>query len=428
MNSLYTTEVPVASNCWQNTGVKNTCVWQVTVNEVNPNVVFAAFWDMGLWRSMDHGSTWESCNNLGYSGNWTEPLINGTQQGIGGNSHSVVTDPARANMVWAALGGDQGQTLYLLKSTNYGEFDSWQPSSGLPATYNVYGLSIDRHSPSTNRILFCTADGDVYRSANDGSGWSSVLTGMNCQCTQVDYTNSNYVYAGGDGGFFRSSAGGNAASWTNVGLAEMTAVSCIQCDPSNPGWIYVACYGNGSSVTGLYRSTNRGATWQKILADYFLQGVAVDSKNSNNLYAASSSNESWGWYDTRSQGVLYSRNCGLTWQQANEGLSWPFAFTLAVDGRNPSYVFLGSPGSGFQRRQFTDLVTIRVNALAIQNGQFQLSWNCDPGWNYQVMKKSRLSDAWTNVALVPSVGEATNYWTYVNPATRSFYQVVGFAP
>lgn len=133
-NALYTKEAPPGSNRWRDTGLKNTCVWQVRLSQADPNVVFAAFWDMGLWRSLDHGETWESCNNLGYSGNWKEPLVKGTPQGIGGNARSIAPDPSRPNVVWATVGGDQNEPLHLLRSANYGRFDSWQVASGLPAT------------------------------------------------------------------------------------------------------------------------------------------------------------------------------------------------------------------------------------------------------------------------------------------------------
>lgn len=216
------------------------------------------------------------------------------------------------------------------------------------------GVSVDRSSPATNRILFCTGEGNVYRGTNDGLAWSPVMSGNNCQYTEVDFTDAHYVYAGGDGGFFRSAGGGVNGSWTNAGLPEMTAVKAIRCDPSNRGWVYVACFGGGKAAKGLYRSKDRGATWQKLLSDYFLRDVALDPKHPNNLYAASSSNETWGWYDSRSRGFLYSRDGGATWKQANEGLSWPFAATIDVDAHDPSCVFLGSPGLGFQRRRFSD--------------------------------------------------------------------------
>lgn len=351
-HALYTRETPPKSNRWKNTGIKNTCVWDIQVSEANPRLVYAGFWDMGLWRSLDHGETWESCNNLLFSGNWTEPLVRGTKQGIGGNCRSITTDPVRANMVWATVGGDLGQALHLLRSTNSGRFDSWEEAGGIPKTSSVMGLSLDRQSPTNQRTLFCTAEGTVFRSTDDGLRWHAVFETNGCQYTQADRSNSRFVYAGGNGGFFRSIQHGAPASWRKVGIAEMTSVKAIACDPSNAGWVYVACYGDGRSNKGLYRSKDYGERWEKLLGDYFLRGVAIDPKNPKNLYAGSSSNESWGRYDARSKGVLFSRDGGATWNQANEGLSWPFAAVLQVDPGDSSVVFVGSPGLGFQKRRF----------------------------------------------------------------------------
>ena len=76
------------------------------------------------------------------------------------------------------------------------------------------------------RTLFVTADGDVYKSMNDGGSWSKVSTGLNCQYTLVDRTYTNYIYAGGDGGFYRSTNCGSA--WIKVGLTEMVSVYDIK--------------------------------------------------------------------------------------------------------------------------------------------------------------------------------------------------------
>ena len=165
----------------------------------------------------------------------------------------------------------------------------------------------------------------------------------------------------------------------------------------------------------------------RLLSDFFLRDVAVDPKNPNNLYAASSSNETWGWDDSRSQGFLYSRDGGLTWKQANEGLSWPFAATIAVDPNDPSYVFLGSPGLGFQRRRFSDLIRLRLNGPRVQNGTCQLSWNSESGWTYKVLRKTLLTNVWTELAVVPSAGTVTGYSDALSSAGPTFYQVSGLS-
>jgi len=92
-----------------------------------------------------------------------------------------------------------------------------------------------------------------------------------------------------------------------------------------------------------------------MLNDDFLRGVAVDPKNPMNIYAASSSARDSGGYNPNSHGLLFTRDGGKTWKQANEGLSWPFAWCVEVDPNDPSFVFGGFNGQNFKKRQFSDV-------------------------------------------------------------------------
>ena len=332
-------------------GLKNTNPWDIAISEANSNIIYAAFWDMGLWRSLDHGASWQSSNYIPLTGNWTSSVNGNSLQGCGGNSRTVAADPTRENVVWATIGGDQNQTEYLCKSTNYGKFDSWQQSAGLPATSQIYGLSVDYNSSATQRTIYITADGDVYKSTTDGLTWIKKTTGLNVQYTLADRFDSNYVYAGGKGGFYRSTDGGT--NFTKVGTSEMTNVNDIKADPNNPTWIYTVCTGTDK---GLYRSKDNGTSWTKILTDRYARGIAVDPKNPDNLYFASSSAYDSGGYNSASKGVMISRDGGLTFRSANQGVSWPFAWCIEVDPNDTSYVFAGMNGSGFQMRKFSDVI------------------------------------------------------------------------
>jgi photosystem II stability/assembly factor-like uncharacterized protein len=166
----------------------------------------------------------------------------------------------------------------------------------------------------------------------------------------TDRTNSGTVYAGGKNGFYKSTDGG--INWVKTGSPEMLSVFDIKADPSNKGWVYVVCFGRG---LGLYLSKDSGITWEKVLNDDYLRGIAVDPKNPKNLYAAASSARDAGGYNPNSHGVLITRDGGITWKQANEGLSWPFAWCIAVDPKDPSFVFGGFNGQNCKKRQFSDV-------------------------------------------------------------------------
>jgi len=350
IHPLWTREPIIGSGWWITTGMENSNPWTLEISKADPNVIYEGYWDMGMWRSLDHGQTWQSCNNTDLTQAWNSKVDGISKQGCGGNTRTICADPSRANVVWATIGGDQRETENVCRSTNFGKFDSWEKTTGLPMTSNIFGLSVDYNSPSTDRTLFVTADGDIYKSVNDGVNWSAISTGMNCQFTLVDRFDQNYIYAGGRSGFYRSTDGG--LNWTKTGLPEMVSINNIKPDPSHPGWVYVVCFGSNK---GLYLSKDRGTTWQKMLNDDFLRGVAVDPKNPMNIYAASSSARDSGGYSPNSHGLLFTRDGGKTWKQANEGLSWPFAWCVEVDPNDPSFVFGGFNGQNFKKRQFSDV-------------------------------------------------------------------------
>ncbi len=164
------------------------------------------------------------------------------------------------------------------------------------------------------------------------------------------------------GGVWRSAAGGKPDTWEQVGTPEMkgsingdiwdygwSGVMDIVTDPLHPGWVYAAVFGSGK---GLYRSQDKGNTWEKLLTDNFLRNVAISPVNSDVIYAASSKPLNSGGYDPSSHGVMRSTDGGQTWTPVNEGLSWPFASEIEIDPVHPASVMIASPGEGCNVRNF----------------------------------------------------------------------------
>ncbi|MEE9439043.1 MAG: T9SS type A sorting domain-containing protein [Saprospiraceae bacterium] len=347
-NNIFTDEI--APNQWKSRGFDNVNMMDVSISKANPDIIFTAYFDIGLWRSLDSGVSWQSCNDESYSGNW---------QGNGGNCSTVVTDPDRSNVVWATQSGNQSgeSPTHLLKNTNTGDKTNWTLSdSGLPIE-EIMGLSIDENSPIDARVLYVTALGDVYKSSNDGASWTSVLNGEGFRFTAVDYINDNLIYSGGENGLWRSSDGG--ANWMDISHPQMKASSGIgfwdreydgvfdiKTDPNNENWIYVTVLGNNK---GLYKSIDKGNNWIKILTDDYMRKVAIVPRESNMLYATSSSAFDAGGYDVNSNGIWFSDDGGQTWSQHNHDMAYPFALAIAIDNTIDPIVFVGSPGSGFQK-------------------------------------------------------------------------------
>ena len=345
---------PVSPGWWRGRGLDNTNVLALAVSAAAPSQVYAGYFDIGCQRSLDGGDSWQSCNHPDYTGGW---------QGFGGNTTTIVADPARPGVVWLTQGNRvDPPDMTLLRSTAAGERSSWTfANTGMPRGY-VTGLSLDPSSPVAQRTLFVTSGGDVYRSSDDGTSWNRVFACGGCRVTAVDTFDGDLVFAGGESGLFRSTAGGQAGTWARVGPPEFAAtgrsplyweegwqgVSAIHPDPARPGWVWVAVYGPGR---GVYRSTDGGVGWLQLRSDDYQRAVAVDPQNPQRVYATASSVFTSGGSPT-SSGVTRSVDGGATWAPANEGLAWPFAIPLVVDPGDSSLVWVGAPGTGFHRRRF----------------------------------------------------------------------------
>ncbi len=357
--NLYTRQT--APGNWQSTGIDNTVMFDISISPANSKDIYLGFYDIGCWHSSNGGISWMNCNDPSSTTKFVNGRLDGWR-GYGGNTTTILADPSRVGVVWAAQTSDLSYPFTLLRSNNGAV--SWQKSnSGLPNT-SLSGLSMDVNSPKDNRILFIAADKNIYRSTDDGWHWSLVFNCGGCWYTAVDHFNSSIVYAGGNAGLFVSDQGGASGSWAQVNDPDFvgsgdnpwdggswSGISRIVPDPVMAGRVYVTFLGSGG---GLYRSDDRGQTWTKLLTDDYMRGVVVNPINPKIIYATSSSSSCCGGDPANSHGVLRSIDGGLTWAQVNEGMAWPFANPIAIDPNNPAIVWVGSPGTGFQRRDFND--------------------------------------------------------------------------
>ncbi|SIS49490.1 Por secretion system C-terminal sorting domain-containing protein [Zobellia uliginosa] len=339
----------IGNKGWQSTGVDNLVNVDMAISPKDPNLIYLGLADMGIWRSLNKGVSWENCN--------TDDPKYGWGDGKGGNFHSIVADPSRANVVWVTC-----KEGYILKSTDKGEKSSWtEVNRGILSNKYVNGLSMNVKSPSNNRILYVTANGDVYKSTNDGNNWTRVLKDKFCNYTAVDQFNGEIVYAGGTKGLWRSTNGGR--NWSRLNqLNDLPAnnetldirnkgykgISDIVTDPNHQNWVYVAVNGFGEN-RGLFRSKDKGNTWKKLLTDKYMRKVAIMPKNSNIIYATSSSAMGSGGLLEGSNGIWFSNDGGNTWSKQNQKAAYPLFNAIDISNEDRPYVLAGSQGTGFQK-------------------------------------------------------------------------------
>ena len=381
INNLSTKKI--ANNEWISTGLDNINGNALDVNADNPNVIYVGGYDLGFWYTKNHGKSWTRAQpNYNQYSNYVWDLGKvpvdsyAAVRGGGSNVNTLISDPQKASTVWATFSKTQyGGETGLFKSTNYGE--SWiKLSAGLPKgkdAVRMYGLSLDINSPINKRTLYITVDGSVYKSIDGGTSWSLVLknkTSGGLKFTRVDNFNHNLVFAGGEGGLWRSPDAGK--HWQAIGgkyrkemkniqkksrndivptnsdgaIKPWEGIFDIKTDPNNKFRVYVVAYGKGK---GLYRSDNAGQSFKKLLTDDFMRGVAIAKHNSNIIYATSSSSYHSGRQgEAPSAGVRYSSDGGKSWKDANANMAWKLAGRVAIDTMDKPSVWLWSPGTGVQ--------------------------------------------------------------------------------
>ncbi|MBC7901985.1 MAG: glycosyl hydrolase, partial [Gemmatimonadaceae bacterium] len=222
-----------------------------------------------------------------------------------------------------------------------------------PGTMSGRISAIEGVNEDGKTIYVGTAGGGIWKTTNGGASYKSVFDKY-CQsigALAIDQKSPRIIYAGtgesnmrnsvsiGDGLYKSTDAGDN---WTKIGLDSTEHIAKIAIDPKNPNNVFVAAPGplwSDSKHRGLYKSTDAGKTWEKILYINEKAGcadVALDPRNPEIVYAST-------WEFRRlpylfnsggtGSGMYKSSDGGKTWKEVTNGLpAKPFgriAFTLA---------------------------------------------------------------------------------------------------
>lgn len=132
----------------------------------------------------------------------------------------------------------------------------------------------------------------------------------------------------GDGVYKSTDAG---KTWTNVGLENSRQIARMRVHPNDPDTVYVAVQGNpwgGSEERGVYKTTDGGSSWEKSLYINDLTGatdISMDVSNPRILYAAMWDHDRKPWRvrsggGSNSSAIYKTTDGGASWEKIGKGL------------------------------------------------------------------------------------------------------------
>lgn len=206
--------------------------------------------------------------------------------------------------------------------------------------------------------------GGVFKTRDFGSRWENVSDGFfaspSIGAIRVAPSDPDVVWVGTGSealrsnviqgtGVYRSVDAGK--SWSFVGLAEAGQIGAVEVDPRDPDVAYVAVVGKAfrpSAERGLYRTTDGGETWERILFVSERTGIVdveISPADPNVLYAAAWTAERKPWTirsGSEEGGVFRSMDGGSTWARLADGLPGGVIgkADLAVTPADPARVYV----------------------------------------------------------------------------------------
>ena len=234
----------------------------------------------------------------------------------------------------ALLAVGSGPAAGIAQTLSPGHLDGLAPREIGPATMSGRIVDMDVVEMDTRVIYLATSTGGVWKSTDNGIRWQALFQHEAVHSLGdivVHQRDTSVVWVGtgerasrqssgwGDG-VYKSTDGGE--TWTNMGLPESHHGGRVVLHPDDPDVVYVAAMGHlwgPNEERGLYKSTDGGETWSRILhvdAETGAVDVAMDPSDPDILYAAmyQRRRRPWGFHGGGPGSGLYkSTDAGATW-------------------------------------------------------------------------------------------------------------------
>jgi photosystem II stability/assembly factor-like uncharacterized protein len=325
-------------------------IGDLAVNPKNPAQYYVAVASGGVWKTNNAGTTYFPIfdNEASYS--------------IG----CITLAPGNENIVWVGTGENNNQRSVAYGDGVYKSEDggkSWK-NMGLKNSEHIGMIQVD---PRNHNVVYVAAYGPLwseggerglYKTEDGGNSWKKVLetdvhTGVNE--VHLDPRNPDVIYAvthqrrrhvftylgGGPGsGVHKSEDGGKTWKQVKGGMPTGDFVGRIglAISPVNPDYVYAIVETSGDDK-GVYRSTDRGASWEKRggfnTSGNYYQEIFCDPKDVNKVFAM----DTW---------LHHSEDGGKNFKASGEKSKHVDNHAIWVDPNNTNHWLVGCDGGIYE--------------------------------------------------------------------------------
>ncbi len=261
----------------------------------------------GVYRTVDGGESWEHISDQI-------------------NVESLALDPRTHDRIYVGTwrqgtrSDDGGKTWKLI-------------NNGMVLDTDMFSITIDRYNPDKVWVSTC---GWVYSTPNRGENWTRFRDGFNnrrIHDIELDPCDQDSIYAGSVAGLYHSQDGGK--TWYTISDESMV-VNTIALHPQRPGRVILGVEGDG-----VYLSNDNAKTFTRTcdgLRNLTITSVAADASQPKSVYAAVA-------FGGASSGIYRSSDAGATWSRlATNDLPQVLSLLIADD---PEVKFVAGTEKGF---------------------------------------------------------------------------------
>jgi photosystem II stability/assembly factor-like uncharacterized protein len=233
-----------------------------------------------------------------------------------------------------------------------------------------------------------TASGGLWKSVSGGITWEPIFDNevtASIGAVAIQQSNPDVIWVGtGEGnprnslnggyGIYKSLDGGK--TWSSMGLEQTRHIHRVIIDPTNPNTVYVGAIGSPWGThkeRGVFKTTDGGETWNKVLYANTKTGVAdlvMDPKNPNKLIAALWEHKRDPWFFNSGgvgSGIHITYDGGKNWKKITSKDGLPdgdlgrIGLAIAHNKTNIVYALVEAKKNGLYKSLDGGLKWIKVN-------------------------------------------------------------------